>query len=836
MLKASDPLADARAYLERVLPWPTLGAGGAYVNIHYPSANVDKNGRRHWKGVAVETVEEALEQIRLIMASSTALGDIYVCMSSQRLAETRNIDGRVVRAAKRSQQGAVALRAIYLDIDVKPGAYQDTRAASQALIAFCRAAGLPAPSLAVKSGSGGLHVYWTFDQDLPPEQWKPIADALAEATRRHGLICDTAVTVDSARLLRVPDTFNFKTNPPSPVTMAISPRSDYSPGNLAALLRATMPRPALVAPHGVDTTLSGMNSTSGASSHTAVPIILATARANCGFLEEAFATGGKEFNEPLWHLSVLASTFDVGGLETAHLISKGHPGYDPAETVARYERKRMERETKSLGWPSCRAIENAGCRHCATCAARDLTKSPLNLANRVSYEPLVLRPALRASAISDIPVSPPPRRWMHGTDLMKGVCTLLVSPGGKGKTALLISIALACASGRSLMGAKVYGGKHRVLYLNTEDGLEEIGRRTRAAQRHHKLTDADLDGLRLAGVDTARLTLLASQRGNHTLNAEAVAQFRSLIGEHQPGLIILDPLANLSAHTLNDNAAATALMATLTTIAVEYDAAVLIAHHTGKGRDLGSQEAAMGASALVNSARAVLSIDTLSPSDAGKVGVVPSDAPRYFRLIGVKGNLSPPSSDDRWYELTSVHLNNGTPEYPSGDNVQVVAPFTPRLAANVFPQSDMITALTAIASASPPLSMKKQARDRYAPTVLAGKLGLSDTAAELNMKALIDSLLSRHLVSEEYIKISRGGGRGPQERLGLAITNAGRAWANLNPSAAQTPQSPQSTLNQTEADHGEAARLALLGDASVALGGMGGIEAGDRNQAAGVAD
>jgi hypothetical protein len=97
----------------------------------------------------------------------------------------------------------------------------------------------------------------------------------------------------------------------------------------------------------------------------------------------------------------------------------------------------------------------------------------------------------------------------------------------------------------------------------------------------------------------------------------------------------------------------------------------------------------MGASALVNSARAVLSLDTLAQNDAGKVGVVPCEAARYFRLLGVKGNLSPPSSNDRWYELKSGPLNNGTPTYPSGDNVQVVAPFTPRPAASVFPQSDI---------------------------------------------------------------------------------------------------------------------------------------------------
>lgn len=373
-------LDDARTFLERVLPWPPLGSADAYFNIHYPVPN-PRGGKPFWNGIAVETLDDAVRQVRWVMTSQKAIGDVYVCMSSQRLAETRTAaNGRTYRIAQRSQQGAVALRSLYLDIDVKEGAYHGTREAMAALGQFCKDTGLPRPSLAVQSGSGGLHVYWTLDEALTPAQWKPLADALAEATRRHGLICDTACTVDSARILRVPDTFNFKSNPPKPVTMAITPGPDYSVGVIAKAL-GTRPAPklSLVAPVVGGMSAAELNAAAVAGIQTARPVILETARNRCGFLEEAFATGGAAFSEPLWHLSVLAATFDQDGLTTAHALSQGHPDYDPDTTAALYERKRKEREMKSLGWPSCQAIENAGCGHCATCPARAAGKSPLNL-------------------------------------------------------------------------------------------------------------------------------------------------------------------------------------------------------------------------------------------------------------------------------------------------------------------------------------------------------------------------------------------------------------------------------------------------------------------------
>ncbi len=62
---------------------------------------------------------------------------------------------------------------------------------------------------------------------------------------------------------------------------------------------------------------------------------------------------------------------------------------------------------------------------------------------------------------------------------------MLVAPGACAKTTWLLTCALACASGRKLLGAHVYGGQHKVLYLSAEDTTNEIALRLRAAMHHH---------------------------------------------------------------------------------------------------------------------------------------------------------------------------------------------------------------------------------------------------------------------------------------------------------------------------------------------------------------
>jgi hypothetical protein len=108
-------------------------------------------------------------------------------------------------------------------------------------------------------------------------------------------------------------------------------------------------------------------------------------------------------------------------------------------------------------------------------------------------------PSFRAVHISSLPAVPPKRQWLHGTDLIRGAVTVLVAPGGRAKSTWLLTCALACASGRRLLGAHVFGGPLRVLCLSTEDALPEMALRLRAAMKHYGLADADVPGFTSLG-------------------------------------------------------------------------------------------------------------------------------------------------------------------------------------------------------------------------------------------------------------------------------------------------------------------------------------------------
>jgi hypothetical protein len=94
----------------------------------------------------------------------------------------------------------------------------DTDEALDALAAF-----VPAPSFRVRSGglteSGRprLHAYWSLRHPLPAVQIKPSLQRLSAS-----LGADPAC-VDAARIMRVPGTFNFKTDPPAPVELEAQP-------------------------------------------------------------------------------------------------------------------------------------------------------------------------------------------------------------------------------------------------------------------------------------------------------------------------------------------------------------------------------------------------------------------------------------------------------------------------------------------------------------------------------------------------------------------------------------------------------------------------------------
>ena len=224
-----------RIFFNRVLPWSD---GTPWFNLHFT------DDKKRWLSRAYKTVDEMVKDLAWIKRQ-LYVRDIYCCMSSQTISTQKvSANGYTWWKGERSIQGAVELKSLFLDIDVKPGAYATTEEAIDALQAFMTATGLPRPTIIVATGGGGLHVHWVLDRALKVAEWLPLANALKQACKQHGFKTDDAVTADAARILRVPDTTNWKypSKPVARLSGSVVPNDypvDYIAGKLAVYMLAS---------------------------------------------------------------------------------------------------------------------------------------------------------------------------------------------------------------------------------------------------------------------------------------------------------------------------------------------------------------------------------------------------------------------------------------------------------------------------------------------------------------------------------------------------------------------------------------------------------------------
>jgi hypothetical protein len=118
----------------------------------------------------------------------------------------------------RASDNVIAVKSFWLDIDCGENKPYETQADGlTAFKEFCSDLGLPRPVI-VNSGRG-LHVYWPLKESILRQQWKPIAEKLKAVCHERGLHADPSRTADVASILRVPETHNYKTDPPLDVVL-----------------------------------------------------------------------------------------------------------------------------------------------------------------------------------------------------------------------------------------------------------------------------------------------------------------------------------------------------------------------------------------------------------------------------------------------------------------------------------------------------------------------------------------------------------------------------------------------------------------------------------------
>lgn len=748
---------DTSAFLAKILPAQGLKC--------FASPSSDGPGFRHR---FFNTINELAE--RIVRQDARGAAVYHACAG-------------FLTNERREQANVAALRALWLDLDCgagKPHASQG--AALLALKAFCGRVGLPIPLL-VNSGHG-IHAYWCLDADASRDDWQPVANLLKSVTVFCELGADPARTADAASILRPVGTHNRKGGEALPVTLL----RDAQPLDLATIanvLQTFASANCVRVLHGgsaKSAPLSAINA-EFASGQEFPPADAGRVAAGCAVMAHIRDTQGN-VPEPLWYAGLSVIAYCEAADETAQEWSCGHPDYRPEATAAKLAQARQVKPTTCdhfRGLNGCAAL-------CAACAHAG--SSPISLGfPDVDGEPaqaltLTTPKAAHLNAANLARTMPRPRQWLFAATILRGAYTLLSAPGAAGKTALLIVIALSLATGRSLTGDYVHK-RCKVLFISGEDGTDELLRRLLAAMQRYGITPEDIDEqLFLVGAGQelkVRLNTLDG-RGRPTVDNTGLQALEGLLTETEADVVILDPLMSFVPGGVNDNAIASEVAGHLVNLCVRRNCAVVLSHHHSKAAarngEADTANAAMGAAGWVNHARIACNIVTATETDAKAWGVLPSEVIGVFRVTDSKVNLSR-KARDRIFKLEEERLPNGDPElgYPSGDKVQVVAPFVPPAQSRMFSDDLLRDILARLARGMPggtPLSSSANSTTRGYHAAVADLLGSAfpnESAATHRSlaKAAVDELTRRGwLACRDVVLPRQGGGKGGG-KLGPAL-------------------------------------------------------------------
>jgi hypothetical protein len=307
------------------------------------------------KQVFVRSLEEVEGEVSELLSKNY---DVYFACAKYDTNKTRSTDN------------VTAIKAFWLDIDCGVGKPYETQADGiAALKAFCSSVGLPKPTL-VNSGRG-VHVYWPLTADVTRQQWKPVADRLKVVCHERGLDADPSRTADAASILRVPETFNYKGDPPLDVSLInVSKPVDFE--EFKSKLGVIN-----VAPAHIPTQINDLTRALMGNKQHRFSIIVDKNAKGTGCFQLAKAIAEQEtLDEPRWRAALSIPAFCIDADTAIHDISSKHPDYSPKATE--------EKVQKIKGPYTCEKFEATNPGGCANCIHKGKITSPIVLGAEIA--------------------------------------------------------------------------------------------------------------------------------------------------------------------------------------------------------------------------------------------------------------------------------------------------------------------------------------------------------------------------------------------------------------------------------------------------------------------
>lgn len=284
----------------------------------------------------------------------------------------------------------------------------------------------------------------------------------------------------------------------------------------------------------------------------------------------------------------------------------------------------------------------------------------------------------------------PPRQWLFGSMILAKKVSMLVAPGGAGKSTFTISLALSKATGRDIMGINPLG-RAPVWIWNNEDDMDEMNRRAVAVRRHFQISKDELFDNDARGGEAQpmlymnsgehRMLKIAQRTGNGILKPLDADQVIEAIKRRGVKLWIVDPFAETHPASENSNEEVLEVTKIYRSIAQAADCGVLLVHHDRKPDSssseghAGNMHSARGASSLGGAVRIMMTLHTMSEKDAKDYGVAKEERKKHVRLDFAKANMTLESTEPRWFYRASERLGASLLD-PEGESVGVLAPLS----------------------------------------------------------------------------------------------------------------------------------------------------------------
>jgi hypothetical protein len=315
----------------------------------------------------------------------------------------------------RKKSNVSALKSFWLDIDCgpkkaeinattgRPDGYIDQATGLTALKKFCSHIGLPKP-IVVNSGRG-LHVYWPLTTEVSPERWEPVAQRLRELCNIHDLYVDPSV-FETARILRIPGTYNFKDDTPHLVSV-VHTGKPTPVEDLIDLLGVKVPTSGLFGAASPRRGLTALGKAMQQSIDKNFSKIIRRSAKGDGCLQLLDCVQNQAtLSEARWFDALSIAKFCNDKDKAIHKLSSGHPEYDPAKT---------EQKIEHIEAPhNCVTFDRNNPGLCASCPHFGKIKNPITLGTEVKAASVAERtlefqhPKTKQIEVAVIPEYPKP--------------------------------------------------------------------------------------------------------------------------------------------------------------------------------------------------------------------------------------------------------------------------------------------------------------------------------------------------------------------------------------------------------------------------------------------